>query len=230
MNFQKRVEDFLGIKVKKINFFETAFIHKSFANENRKIEDNERLEFLGDAVLELATTNFLFHKFPKKPEGYLTKLRSALVSGKNLAKISRELKLGNIIKLSRGEIASGGQKKSPILANVFEALIGAIYLYSGFLAAEKFLQQNLFITLDAILRQNLQTDSKSEFQELSQDIFSQTPQYELISESGPDHAKIFSIVALVSGKKMGIGSGSSKQKAETAAAKNALENLKKQKK
>ena len=206
---------------------ELAFVHRSFVNENREVkESNERLEFLGDAVLELVTTEFLFEKFPEKPEGELTALRSALVKGETLAEISRELDFGKYLKLSKGEARSGGADKPYLLANVFEAVLGAVYLDGGFAKAKAIVTEFLLPKLPAIIESNAQIDAKSEFQELAQARLAITPEYKVLSESGPDHAKVFEMGAFVGKDLFGRGKGGSKQDAEQAAAAEALKKIK----
>ena len=200
-----------------------AFIHKSFVNEHENEEGhNERLEFLGDAVLELAVTHFLYKNYPDQPEGQLTNWRSALVKGKNLARVSRALELGQYLLLSRGEELSGGREKDYILANTTEALIGAIYMDKGFEAANQFILKNIVIMLQEIIAQGLNVDAKSHVQELAQEKLSLTPTYELLSESGPDHDKVFEMGIYLGKELAGKGQGPSKQEAEQAAARSAL--------
>jgi len=227
IDFAKLGEIF-GRKIKNKNLFVEAATHKSFSNENRagKVSHNERLEFLGDAVLELITSQFLFEKFPRKPEGELTSIRSALVCGKNLARVAKKLNLGKFLFLSRGEAAAGGNKKNHILANVFEAFLGALFLDSNLQTCEKFLRENLLGATDQILRENLHKDAKSLFQEIAQEKEKTTPHFKLLSATGPDHEKKFLMGAFLGDQKVGEGSGSSKQKAETSAAAAALKNLK----
>ncbi|MCK5471875.1 ribonuclease III [Candidatus Gracilibacteria bacterium] len=206
---------------------EMAFVHRSFVNENRGVsEHNERLEFLGDAVLELITTEFLFKKFPAKPEGELTVLRSALVKGETLAEVAAELNFGKYLKLSKGEARSGGAEKPYLLANVFEAVIGAVYLDGGFGKAEKIIEKFLLPKLSRIIAEGGQFDAKSEFQELAQEKLAITPEYKVLSASGPDHAKIFEMGAFVGKDLFGRGKGASKQAAEQKAAEEALKKLK----
>lgn len=213
----------LGIQITDTSLFEVAFTHKSYANERPSIEHNERLEFLGDAVLELVVTEYLFHKFPEEPEGKMTKLRSSIVSGASLATTAKQLNFGDLLKLSRGEEASGGRKKNPILANVFEAVIGAIYIDSDFEVAKHYIMEHLIPRLPEILEKNLFVDPKSGFQEWAQEEFGVTPTYEIISETGPDHAKRFEVGVFVREKQMGTGIGTSKQKGEIDAARDAME-------
>ncbi len=224
VNRYAELEKQLAITFIDKDLLDHAFIHKSFMNEYKGDDksDNERLEFLGDAVLELAVTEYLFKTYSKSPEGELTNWRSALVKGKNLAKVANELNLGNYLYLSKGEEKSGGRKKNYILANTLEALIGALYLDKGYKIAHEFINKYILIKLEEILEEGLHIDAKSHFQELSQEEFDITPEYRLISESGPDHAKRFVMGAFLGDKNVGEGEGSSKQKAEEAAARNAL--------
>jgi len=217
------LEKKLGMNIKDKELFNKAFIHRSYVNENIGIEDNERLEFLGDAVLELIVTNFLFHEYPEKPEGELTTLRSSVVKGKYLSKIARELELGQYLYLSKGEESSGGRDKEHILANVTEALIGAIYLDQGFEVAERFVREHMLKEIEEILELGLHIDAKTSFQELSQERENVTPEYRLIEESGPDHNKKFIMGVFLEEELIASGEGSSKQKAEQDAAHKALE-------
>lgn len=224
MNRYEELEKQLKVTFKDKDILDRAFIHKSYMNEYKGADkrDNERLEFLGDAVLELAVTEHLFKTYPKQSEGVLTNWRSALVKGKNLAKVATELKLGNYLYLSKGEEKSGGRKKNYILANTLEAFIGALYLDKGYKVAHDFISKYILVKLEEILEEGLHIDAKSHFQELAQEEFDLTPEYRLISESGPDHNKRFVMGAFMADKKVGEGEGSSKQKAEEAAARNAL--------
>jgi ribonuclease-3 len=212
----------IGVSAQNEALWTEAFTHKSFANENKDAQHNERLEFLGDAVLELVVTDSLFAQFPDEPEGKMTKFRSALVSGVSLSAVSKQLGIAEYIRLSHGEQQSGGKKKDPILADLFEAVVGAIYLESGLEVARSFIHKHLLPRLPEVIEKNLHLDPKSAFQELSQEKWEVTPEYNVLSESGPDHNKIFSVGVFVGEKKMGEGEGTSKQKAEVAAAENAL--------
>lgn len=218
------LESIIEQEFKDKDLLTLAFVHKSFINEHPEEKAyNERLEFLGDAVLELAVTQFLYHNFPQQPEGQLTSWRSALVKGKNLAKVSKGLNLGQFLLLSRGEDLSGGREKEYILANTCEALIGAIFLDQGFETANQFILKHIVVMLDEIIAKGLNIDAKSRVQELAQDKFSLTPTYELVSEEGPDHDKKF-VMGIYFGKRLaGEGQGASKQEAEQAAAQNAME-------
>ncbi len=220
------LEKELGLKFKDANLLMTAFVHRSFVNESKAAkENNERLEYLGDAVLELAATEHLFHSFPERPEGELTSLRSAMVRKENLAAVAKTLGLGKHLQLSRGEESSGGREKDYLLANAFEALLGALYLDRGYETCVKFLAKHLFPTLTAILSGSLHIDPKSAFQEFTQGQMKVTPHYQVSSESGPDHDKTFVVAAYLGDKLIARGKGASKRKAEEAAAKLALAKL-----
>jgi len=223
-NDYSNLEVSTGIKFKNEDLVNRAFIHKSYINEHREegLKDNERLEFLGDAVLELAATHHLFDKCPDHDEGQLTAFRSALVKGKHLAEVSIELGLGQYLFLSNGEEKSGGREKKYILANVMEAYIGAIYLEHGYDIAEKFIEKFILAKLDKIVEEKLHIDAKSQFQELCQEKLDQTPYYQVISEEGPDHNKRFTMGAYIDGELIAEGMGTSKQKAEDQAAANAI--------
>lgn len=224
MNNYKDLEKKTKIIFKNAKLLETAFVHKSYVNEHRneQIDHNERLEFLGDAVLELVTTTYLFDKCPDKSEGEMTAFRSALVKGKHLAEISQELDLGKYLFLSNGEEKSGGREKKYILANVLEAYIGAVYVEHGYEVCEKFIDKFILKRLDQIIEKGLHIDAKSQFQEICQEREEVTPYYELLSEEGPDHDKKFTMGAFINEILIAKGFGSSKQKAEDDAAKNAL--------
>lgn len=210
---------------KNTQLLETALTHRSALNEKQlsATESNERLEFLGDAVLELATTRFLFAKFPTEAEGVLTSYRSALVKTTSLANVALELGLGKKLRMSKGEEATGGRSNPSLLADTFEAVLGALYLDQGFDAAEEFLHKTLFIHLDKILTERLYKDPKSELQERVQALGFSTPSYEVLEEIGPDHDKIFTISVSVDKKIVGKGTGRSKQQAQQAAAESALQ-------
>lgn len=218
------LEKIIGISFTDKGLLSLAFVHKSYINEHTDEKHyNERLEFLGDAVLELAVTQFLYKNYPEQPEGQLTNWRSALVKGKNLANVSKGLDLGKYLLLSRGEELSGGRDKEYILANTCESLIGAIYLDKGFEVADAFIMKHIVGLLEDIIAKGLNVDAKSRVQELAQEHYGVTPTYELISESGPDHDKIFIMGIYFAKKLAGEGRGPSKQDAEQAAAKNAVE-------
>ncbi len=223
-----KLEQKLGIKFKNKAFLKEALTHRSYLNENPAwgTPHNERLEFLGDAVLELAVTENLFSRFPQYPEGHLTSLRAALVNYQTMAKVAHDLKLENFILLSRGEAKDKGRAREVILANAMEALIGAIYLDGDYQEAKKMIEQFVINPyLKNIIESELYKDSKSHLQEIVQEKFKLTPTYQLLEEWGPDHKKIFKMGVYFGEKLMAEGEGYSKQEAETEAAKNALENL-----
>ncbi|MBL7156177.1 MAG: ribonuclease III [Candidatus Pacebacteria bacterium] len=215
----------LGIKFKNKDLLVQSFCHRSYLNENPDflLFHNERLEFLGDAVLELVVTEFLFQSYPKKLEGVLTNWRASLVNAKTLAEVAQDLDFNDFLLLSKGEQKELGKARFYILADVFEAFIGALYLDQGYSACDKFIKKCLLIKLDEIIEKELFRDPKSSFQEQAQEIEKITPTYRILSESGPDHAKDF-VVGIFLGKKMiAKGRGLSKQEAEEQAAKEALE-------
>jgi len=220
----RELSKILGLKFKNEDLFNNAFVHKSYVNEHKESgwNDNERLEFLGDAVLELVSTKHLFKNYSEQTEGEMTSFRSALVKGNHLAMIARELNLGEYLYLSNGEEHSGGREKNYILANTLEALIGAIYLDQGYLKAENFIKKHILAKLDEIIEKGAHVDAKSRFQEICQERELQTPHYELVSEEGPDHNKNFTMGAYIGTELISEGNGKSKQKAEEDAAKNAL--------
>ncbi|MFA5842216.1 MAG: ribonuclease III [Candidatus Gracilibacteria bacterium] len=219
----KSLEEKIGIKFKDRKTLQTVFIHKSYMNETKEegVENNERLEFLGDAVLELVVTEFLYKTYPN-PEGELTNWRSALVNGSHLATIAKKLNLGEYLTLGHGEERSGGRTKNYILANTFEALVGAIYLEHGYEVSHGFIDRFVIIYLEEILEKGMHIDPKSQFQEMAQEKWGITPHYQLIEDHGPDHAKEFVMALYVGDKKVAEGKGSSKQNAEEAAAVAAL--------
>ncbi len=223
-NRYQELEDKIKIEFKDKEILDLAFVHKSYMNENKgqKKEHNERLEFLGDAVLELVVTEFLYKQYPEHAEGELTNWRSALVKGANLATIAVDLNLGTYLYLSRGEEISKGRQKNYILANTVESLIGAIYLDQGYDVSHKFIDEFIIARLENILQQKLHIDAKSHFQELAQAKLNITPEYKLISEDGPDHDKQFTMGAYLEEELVDKGTGTSKQKAEQDAARNAL--------
>lgn len=224
---KKELEKALGTSIKSMNLFDLALTHKSAVNENPKLKKhNERMEFLGDAVLELIVTEYLYKKFPEEAEGNLTSIRASLVKGENLAKIAKRLDIGSFLKLSKGEEQLGGREKSSLLANTIEALIGAIYLDSGILAAKKFIEEKILSSLEEIIESGAHIDAKSYFQQYAQAEYKKTPKYIEIDEVGPDHDKIFTVAVNLGKEQFGIGKGQSKQAAQQAAAVDALKRLK----
>jgi len=219
---------------KKINIFFTnkkllaeALTHRSYLNEHPKwkYNHNERLEYLGDAVLELVVTEYLFKKYPKSNEGELTMLRAALVNYQNLAKIAKNIDLDKFILLSRGEKKDNSKAREVILANAFEALVGAIYLDKGLEESKKFIEKFVLITLNEILKTKSYKDAKSKLQEIIQEKLKLTPNYEVLEESGPAHKRIFKVGVFFGDKLINEGIGPSKQEAEMEAARKALEDL-----
>ena len=204
---------------------QAAFIHRSYLNENPhlKLNSNERLEFLGDAILSFLVSAYLYKKFPRLNEGELTSLRSALVKTEMLAFLAKHLNLGDELKLSRGEEESGGRKNASILANTTEALIGALYLDQGLEVVLQFLQKKLLTELSEIIKTGSYKDSKSTLQEIIQEKKQASPAYKILKSEGPDHAKIFEVGVFLGSRLLGKGTGKSKQKAEQEAAKAALE-------
>lgn len=223
----KELEKSLGVEFKDQELLRTAITHRSYLNENKEVkEHNERLEFLGDAVLELVVTEHLYRNFPN-PEGDLTNWRSALVKTETISEVAKNLGVEDFLYMSRGESQSFGRSRMLILANSFEAITGAIFLDRGIEAAREFLNKNLIVKLDKILEEKLYIDPKSLFQELVQEKEGITPHYEVISADGPDHNKIFTIGAYVGSIQWGIGVGTSKQAGQQNAAANALKNYQK---
>jgi ribonuclease-3 len=202
-----------------------ALTHRSFLNENPsfRVGHNERLEFLGDAVLELVVTEALYEKFPEKPEGELTSLRAALVNSKMLAEVSAELGINGFLLLSRGEAKDAGRARQFILANAFEALVGAIYLDQGYESAKDFIGRALLSRIDEVLEKKLYKDPKSLFQEEAQERVGVTPSYEVIRQWGPDHDKHFVVGVFLGEELVAEGEGPSKQAAQEEAARMGLE-------
>lgn len=206
--------------------FDQALTHRSWINENpKRRESNERLEFLGDAVLELVVTEYLYNKLPDKEEGYLTALRANIVNTKNLASLARQLKLGESLFLSKGEVDGGGRDNSSLLADTTEAVIGAIFIDQGLDQAKTFILKNLLANLNKKLAEPLK-DPKSTLQEYCQSQKFETPKYQLVKEVGPDNARIFTVAVKVDGNILGEGTGKSKREAEQYAAEVALKRLK----
>ncbi|MDP3955338.1 MAG: ribonuclease III [bacterium] len=218
------LEEKLGLKFQNKDLLTQAFAHRSYLNENSdfNLDHNERMEFLGDAVLELIVSENLYKKYTEKPEGELTNWRAALVNAKMLALIAEEIGLNDFLLLSRGETKELGKARAYILANTMEALIGAIYLDSGYKQAQDFIERYLIKKLPNIIENKLYRDAKSQFQEEAQDRAGITPVYNVIEESGPDHKKNFMVGVFLSDEMIAKGQGFSKQEAEEEAAKEAL--------
>lgn len=217
-------EEKIGYTFKDKRLIETAFTHRSHLNENKAAgkEHNERLEFLGDAVLELVVTEFLFAKYPQKPEGELTAYRAALVNTVSIAGAASALGMNEYLLLSRGESRDTGRARQIILANAFEAVIGALHLDAGYKVAQKFIADQLFHKTEEVVSKKLWQDAKSKLQEIAQERSKVTPTYEVMKQSGPDHDRIFVVGAFIGEEKLAEGEGRSKQEAEQDAAQKAL--------
>jgi len=220
----KTFEKNIGVNFKNEALLRQAFTHRSYINENRGVNlgHNERLEFLGDAVLELAVTEFLFDKYPESTEGDLTAYRAALVNAITLSDVALKLDFNDFLLLSKGEAKDVGRARQYILANTFESVLGAIYLDQGFEASKQFLEKHLFGLTDEIVKSGSWIDAKSHFQELAQERAGVTPSYQTLNEEGPDHDKEFTVGVFLGNEKVATGSGRSKQDAEQEAAKAGL--------
>ncbi|HSX36592.1 MAG TPA: ribonuclease III [Patescibacteria group bacterium] len=221
--YQKFAEDKLGTKFKDINLLVTAFTHRSYLNEHKKTvsEHNERLEFLGDAVLELVVTEYLFANY-SEPEGVLTNWRSALVRTESIGAAAAKYEFEPLLRLSRGEKRGTERARAQILANAFEAVIGALYLDQGYETAKRFITESILSTFKEILDTGSWMDPKSHLQELVQNQEGFTPAYKVVEEVGPDHDKVFTVGVYVDGKLKGKGVGPSKQAGQQKAAEAAL--------
>ena len=227
MNNISQAEAALRVTFVDKTLLQRALTHRSYINENvdYPLEDNERLEFLGDAVLDFITGEYLYHHFPEMAEGRLTNLRSALVRTERLGQFATSLNLGQYLFLGRGEEESGGRERLAILCDAFEAVVGSIYLDQGMEASRDFIHRIIEPALEEILASDADKDAKSRLQELAQSFYRLTPTYRTVSEQGPDHAKEFTVEALIGEKSYGQGSGFSKQTAAQAAAEQALQLL-----
>ncbi len=214
-----------NLEFKSQKLLEQAFIHRSFINENPRsgLEHNERLEFLGDAVLELVVTEFLYTKYPHHNEGDLTSYRSALVNAVTLGSVADSLSFNDMLKLSKGEAKDVSRARSSILADAYEAFVGAIYLDQGYDVVKTFISQTLLGKTDEIIKKGLYKDAKSFVQEKSQEVYGVTPAYRVIHEEGPDHDKIFRVGIYFGDDLIAEGQGKSKQEAETSSARAAIE-------
>ena len=221
------LEQRLGVKFNDAALLKQALVHSSYVNENPQaaLGSNERLEFLGDAVLGLVVADELFAAYPEQDEGQLTELRTLLVRRDTLAKAARRLKLGDDLYLGKGEEAGGGRSRPTNLAHAYEALVGAVFLDRGLTTARKFVRTSLQQEFDSLPVRPFPLDPKSRLQEMSQSRFQMPPQYRLVEAVGPDHARRFTIEVLVGGRPMGRGAGHSKQDAEKEAAREALARL-----
>jgi len=215
----------LDLEFTNKDLLQQAFIHRSYINEHKgtDLKHNERLEFLGDAVLELVVTHFLFEKYSNVPEGRLTSYRSSLVRTESISLAARNMGMNDLLMLSKGESRDQGKARDYILANTFESFVGAVYLDLGYDAAKKIIAKTLFPNIESIIEEGSWRDAKSYVQEKAQELYSETPRYELISAEGPDHDKQFIMAIYFGDKKIAEGSGNSKQKAQQSAAQSALE-------
>jgi ribonuclease-3 len=225
--YQEFAREKIGFEFKNIDYLVTALTHRSYVNEHKKSvsEHNERLEFLGDAVLELVVTDYLFRNF-SDPEGTLTSWRAALVRTESIGEAGDALGYEPLLRMSRGEKNGSRRAREQILANAFEAVIGSIYMERGYADAEVFISKHILSKLDGIIKTGSWRDPKSHLQEVSQRIDNQTPQYRVLEEVGPDHDKTFTLGVFVADKLMGQGVGPSKQQAQQQAARAAIENYK----
>ncbi len=220
-----KLETIIGIKFKNINLLKQAVVHRSYINEhpNFKLGHNERLEFLGDAVLEIIVTEYLYHHYPNMAEGDLTSIRASLVNSKMLHQVARKINLEDFLFLSKGEAKDKNSKaRQYIVANAVEALIGAIYLDQGIKAAKKFVHKFILCEADYIVSNQLYLDPKSTFQEKAQEKFKITPHYRVLKETGPDHAKVFEVGLYINDELVARGVGTSKQEAQVEAARKGL--------
>lgn len=223
---KENLEHILGTKINNLDLYISAFTHRSYLNENRSfhLPHNERLEFLGDAVLEIISTEFLYKNY-EHSEGELTNFRSALVNYKMLSSIASRLGLEQFLQMSKGEARDTGRARQVILANCIEALIGALYLDAGYEASQNFIIKEILVELPSVIAGGTYLDPKSRLQEMVQDKRGVTPTYGVVSESGPDHDKVFVVAAFMDTEEIGRGEGPSKQEAEIVAAQDALERL-----
>ena len=219
-----KFEEIIGINFKNKDLLKQAFTHRSYLNEHKdsEIVHNERLEFLGDAVLELIVTEYLYHKYIDENEGDLTSYRAALVNADTMSSAAGKIKMNDFLLLSKGEAKDTGRARQIILANTIEALIGAIFLDQGYETAKYFISNNIFHLIDNIVAEKAWMDAKSNFQEAAQENENITPSYKTIKEEGPDHDKIFTVGVYLDKELVSVGTGKSKQEAEQVAAKTAL--------
>lgn len=220
-----KFEKIINVHFKNIDTLQQAVVHRSFLNEHRdfNLDHNERLEFLGDAVLELVVTEYLYNTY-KNPEGELTNWRASLVNSQMLASLSSKIHVNDYLMLSKGEAKDEATKaRQSILANAYEAILGAIYIDQGWDVVKDFIVKNVITELPAILENKLYMDPKSRFQELSQEKVGITPEYKVTDENGPDHAKEFSVGVYLGGELIAEGKGTSKQEAQIHAARKALD-------
>ena len=228
MNEASDLEQRIGIVFRDKSLLQRALTHRSYINEHPEFpfEDNERLEFLGDAVIDFLSGEYLYHRFPELPEGPLTSLRSTLVRRETLACFAQDLELGRYLQMGYGEAETGGRERPAVLADAFEALAGAVYLDRGLETLQRFFQPFMEEKVAEVLQGEADKDAKSRLQELAQSRTRHTPRYTTASESGPDHAKEFTVQVTIGDKVYGQGTGPNKQLAAQAAAQAALERIK----
>ena len=222
-----KLSEILKTDLSNENLYRTAFTHRSYLNEHPdyKNPSNERLEFLGDAVLQLLSSEFLFNTYKDSPEGDLTNYRSAIVCTSSIGGEAKRLGYGALLLLSNGEDSTGGRDREYILANTFEAVLGALYLDKGLEFCRQFVSRELFFKVDDIVKNENYKDAKSKFQEQAQEKYGVTPNYEVVDSWGPDHEKSFRVAVYLDKTQWGVGEGRSKQKAEQQAAINALKRI-----
>ena len=228
---RKALQDFLaGLKIpfKNIELLHLAFVHSSFANKNQSSDNNQRLEFLGDSVLSLCVSEFIYEKYPQAAEGKLTRIRSYVVSEKTLSELSRKLKFDQFILISWGEENSGGRQRDAILADTFEAFLGALYLDQGMITVKDFLLPLMIEEIDKVSHEEFVYDYKTELQYLIQKKYKKCPEYKVVKEDGPPHNKLFYSELIINDKVLALGVGNSKKKAEQEAAKQILEKIRKE--
>lgn len=218
------IEEHIGVRFNDYSLLTRALTHRSYINENptEALEDNERLEFLGDAVLDFVVGSYLYHHFPEMKEGELTMLRAALVRTRTLAGFAQDIGVGEALRLGLGEAESGGRDRLPNLCAAFEAIVGAIFIDQGLEVVEKWVRPFIAPALDRILAESAHKDAKSEFQIWAQAQHNETPRYEVLSTEGPDHNKTFTVAVQLANETWGVGKGSSKQAAAQRAAEVAL--------
>ena len=228
MQLLENLNQELNFDLKNEELFQTAFTHRSYLNEHPgyTLPSNERLEFLGDAVLQFLSSNYLYNKFTQLPEGDLTNLRASVVKTTSLAEEARKLGCGKHLLLSKGEEATGGREREYLLANTFESFLGALYMEKGIEACEKFLQDNLFYKVEENVEKNTYKDSKTKFQEKVQELKKTTPTYKILESWGSEHEKNFKVGVYIGGELFSEGIGSSKQKAVQDAATKGLDKFK----
>ena len=218
--------DALQIKFANMSLLQQAFTHRSYLNEVKAaLESNERLEFLGDAILSFLVSQYLYSRYPQHPEGILTSMRSNVVKTETLASIAKGLNFGEYLCLSKGEEKGGGRQNASLLADTFEAFIGAVYLDQDLAHVRQFLQKQLFVQIEKILQKEQHSDYKSRLQEIVQETSKISPSYKVIKTLGPDHDKKFWVQVIINGKEDEVGQGKSKQEAEQMAAYHALEKM-----